>query len=135
MPELKFYPLEVSYKVIRDKPVLYLYGTTIDKERMCVIDSSFEPYLFILLNSPDDLKKLSSLSIKPKRIETQKKVLLGKEVECAKIFAHLPEEIPKLKDDIRSLKIKCYEADILFARRYLIDKCSRCIVHCFRKYD
>ncbi len=121
MAELKFYPLEVSYKVVRDKPVLHLYGTTIEKERICVTDDSFEPYLFIILNGQLDLEKLSSLSVKPKKIERQRKVLLGKIVDCAKIYASLPEEIPKLRDELRSLRIVCHEADILFARRYLID--------------
>ncbi len=124
MPAIKFYPFEISYKVLRDRPVVHLFGKTQEGKHVCVLDESFEPYLWAIADNPQfALEKIASLrEIKPKRIEQHKKLFLGREVNAMKVFANLPEDIPVLRDSLGKLNLKCLEADILFARRYLIDK-------------
>ncbi len=119
MGELKFYPLEISYKVVKDRPVVHLYGRTEANERVCVADAGFGPYLWVVLKTKAEEERFLSLEI-PGKIE--RKMLLGSEVSAVKVLARLPEEIPKMKEDLRGKKLDCHEADILFVRRYLIDK-------------
>lgn len=123
MAAVRFYPLEISYKVINGKAVVHLYGKTEEKKHVCVMDDSFEPYFWVVAESDAALSKISALdNVKPKRVEQHKKLFLGKEVNALKIFVNLPEDVPRLRDEVRKLKLLCLESDILFARRYLIDK-------------
>ena len=104
-----------------------------------IYDRSFKPYFYFqpklgipneknmnamqLLNrlvSADDFRKISSAEIVEKE-------LLGNKIEVIKIYAHSTLSVPALKQAFERHG-KCYEYDIPFAKRYMIDRnifCSR----------
>ena len=43
-----FFPLDITYWVEHDKPVVYLFGRTTDNKQICVIDPNFEPYFYVI---------------------------------------------------------------------------------------
>ena len=64
MPEkIQFYPLEIVYRVVRDKPIIQIFGKTTGNKQICVIDSNFQPYFYIVpkkgINISEKLEKLS----------------------------------------------------------------------------
>jgi DNA polymerase elongation subunit (family B) len=124
--ELRFYLLEADYKVVGEKPVIQLYGRTTDGKQICVVDEGFEPYFWVI-NEKDALARLEKLSIEQKerktaviKTELHQKNFLGKSIEAIKAYTRLPADIPVLREQINFAQ--CLEADVPFAKRYLIDK-------------
>ena len=130
--ELQFFPLDFTYKIEDNKPVIYLFGRTIDNQQICVIDDSFLPYFWVVPKKGADIKfKIKPLFVEKNnerfevvKVEEVKKRFKENEVNALKVFVNLPRAVPAIKelikdwDDIESIN----EYDILFIRRYLIDK-------------
>lgn len=135
MVTIEFYLTDITYKISNNKAVIYLYGKTRNNEQICVIDEKFEPYFYIKIKEEEDseniLREITKLEIEKKEIKASikytqfvDKKLFGKPVTLVKAFANLPNAIPFLKNEVKYIKgvEEVYEADILFVRRYLIDK-------------
>ncbi|MBI2134146.1 ribonuclease H-like domain-containing protein, partial [Candidatus Woesearchaeota archaeon] len=123
--QLKFYPIDVSYRVIRDIAVLHLFGRAFDGSQVCVIDESFEPYFWMTGADREEIEALSvkriDAEIRVKRVEVHRKKFIGKEVNALKVFASLPSDIPILRESARRFG-NVFEADFLFPRRYMVDR-------------
>ena len=130
--KIRFYPLDASYKVLDGKAVIHLFGKTADGKQVCVLDGSFSPYFYVVPKKGQEIKeKLSNLKIEKEgetyfvtKAESVKRIYLGKEVGAIKAFVNLPRDVPVLREIIKEWDAvdSIYEYDILFARRYLIDK-------------
>ncbi|MBD3361769.1 hypothetical protein GF358_03175 [Candidatus Woesearchaeota archaeon] len=130
--EFEFFPLDITYKIEDNSPVIYLFGRTKDGQQICVLDDSFRPYFWVVPRKGADLK----LRIKPLFSEKNndryevvdvkevRKKFNEKETLALKVSVNVPKAVPAIKeilkewDDIESVN----EYDILFTRRYLIDK-------------
>ena len=64
--KIQFYPLDLTYKIVDNKPLIYIYGKTTNEEQICVIDDSFEPYFYVLLRDEDDLDEFCKKAVKIK---------------------------------------------------------------------
>ena len=54
-----FYPTDINYIVKNGKPIIQLYGRTVDGKQICVHDENFEPYFYIV--GDIDVKVLEAL--------------------------------------------------------------------------
>ncbi|MFC1728601.1 DNA-directed DNA polymerase [Nanoarchaeota archaeon] len=134
MPKIEFYPLDVQYKVIRDKPVVYLYGRTSNNEQICVTDSTIDPYFYVLPETTDISnlqKKLEKVGVEKKdvkyfvtRTEVADKYYLEKPVKAIRVYVNRPASIALIRREIKDWPEvgRTTEIDIKFIRRYLIDK-------------
>lgn len=135
MVAIEFYPIEINYRITGDKAVINIYGKTANNEQICVIDENFPPYFYAELKDDADaeaaVRKISRVEVEKKGekafvsgTEFVDKKIMGKPVSLLKIFANLPNFVPVLREEIKSIReVKSvYEADIPFVRRYLIDK-------------
>jgi len=135
MPTIRFYPFDVTYREVNDRPLVYLFGTTDKGDRVCVIDNKFRPYFYAVLKNPSHnekfIKKIKKVKIGKAGLHAEvtgaeevKKKYLGQDVNAVKVYSNLPRAVPVLREEIRGYaEVKgVYEADILYARRYLIDK-------------
>ncbi len=129
MVNFNFYPVDINQKVVDNKAFLYLYGRTDKGEQICLVEKDFQPYFWVLpKENPDELKakleKLQTDEFKVVKVETEKKKHLEVEHEFLKVFTDLPKSVPKVRNEIKywDLVKDCFEYDILFTRRYLIDK-------------
>ncbi|MBR9691873.1 hypothetical protein GOV06_03730, partial [Candidatus Woesearchaeota archaeon] len=133
--KIQFYPLDIAYKIENGKPVIYLYGRTTSEEQICVVDSSFEPYFYVLLRDEDEIKsfcsKIVKISVEHKdrkaavtKTEVVDKKFLGKSRKAVKVFVGIPADVPVIRDVIKDWEMieSINEYDIHFTRRYLIDK-------------
>ena len=128
--KIKFYPYDVDYTIDNDgKAIIRIFGRTEDGKKICAIDKSFEPYFYVepdknvqsAQHQVEQLKQDDSFVTKTKIV---KKKYLGEEITLIQVFTNAPQAVPKLKelaDDLPNI-INKFETDILFARRYLIDK-------------
>lgn len=135
MEKLQFYPLDVTYKVVDDKPVIHVYGKTNDGKQVCVIDRNFEPYFYAVLKREEDIdlfrEKVKKLVIEHEsgtasvvKAEPVLKKYLGQDVTAVKITTHLPADVPVIREAIKNwdMILSLHEYDIQFAKRYLLDK-------------
>ena len=130
--KIRFFPLDVTYKVIDGKAVIHLFGRTIDGKQICILDYSFQPYFYVIpkhgFNVREKIEKLSieqdNESYSVAKTEAVKKIYLGKEIDAIKVFTKLPRDVPVIRDIIKGWEVieSINEYDILFTRRYLIDK-------------
>ncbi len=130
--KVTFFPLDITYKVVNDKAVIYLFGRTADKKQICVIDENFEPYLYVIPKKGKELEeKLKKIKVERRgekaevtRTEKVKKHFLGKDVDAIKVFTKLPSDVPIIRDVIKDWEIleSVNEYDIRFKKRYVIDK-------------
>lgn len=131
MAKVSFYLVDIHYKIRDGKAIIYLYGRTPEGKQVCITDDSFEPYFYAL---PKDLSiKDKILQVKDvkgnqalfvRQVELITKKYLGVDKKVFKITVNIPTAVPIIKnalkywDEIETL----FEYDILFVRRYLIDK-------------
>ena len=130
--KIRFFPLDVTYKVIDEKPVIHLFGRTADNKQICVLYDDFEPYFYVIPKRGFDIaEQLKNFKLTRNnetysitRVETIKKRYLGKEVNALKVFTKLPRDVPIISHELKNLSnIEAInEKDILFSRRFLIDK-------------
>jgi len=129
---IQFFVLDINYKVVNDKPEVYLYGKTINGDHVIIIDDSFEPYFYVVPQKDQELNaKLEKIKVEGKegisevtRTENTSKNYQGKELDAIKVFTKLPRDVPVIREVIKDWEIieSINEYDIHFVRRYLIDK-------------
>jgi len=130
--DIEFFPLDIAYKIEDSLPVIYLFGRTRQGQQVCVLDDSFRPYFWVVPKPGTDLAmRLKPLFVEKNneryeiiKVEETRKKFDEKERVVFKVFVNLPKGVPAIKDiikewdDVESVN----EYDILFVRRYLIDK-------------
>ncbi len=132
MVKLQFYPLDITYKVVYGRPVIYLFGKTIDGKQICVLDDSLTPYFYVIPKAGAVLKdKIERISVEKNdtklfvtKVEEEKMRLREKEIDALRVFTNIPMAVPELRDAIKAWDDveSVNEYDIPFVRRYLIDK-------------
>ncbi|MFQ5621119.1 MAG: DNA-directed DNA polymerase, partial [Candidatus Nanoarchaeia archaeon] len=126
METVRFYPVDIRYKIEGGKAVIHLFGRTVDGKTVCVIDRSVEPY-FIVEPKGDIRKELEALRAEDAsvvKVEEFEKKVLAETTKLYRVYTNLPKSVPKIKSLARDLSgVKdLYEYDIVFASRYLVDK-------------
>ena len=127
--------MDITYKVEKDQPYIQIYGKTVGNEQICVVDSSFKPYFYVLLREEEDLPeftaKVTKIEIEDnERIakvtdaEIIEKKFLGKTRKAVKVYTQIPADIAIIRDVLKNWEMieSINEFDIHFTRRYLIDK-------------
>lgn len=134
MVEVHFYPLDISTRIVAQKPAVVLHGRTISGERISVIDNSYLPCFYVVPRESDTAKleaEILGLRIKERddyysvmRVEKKTMKLFEKETPVLKLYvnnpygiSHIIEELSK-RTDIKGI----YEHDIPFLNNYLLDK-------------
>jgi len=130
--KFQFFPIDITYKIVEGKPIIYLFGKTTDGKQICVLDDSFTPYFYVIPKQGAVIKdRLLSLSGEDNnesyqitKVESAKMKLKEKEVDALRVYTNIPKAVPFMKDIIREWDDieSVHEYDILFTRRYLIDK-------------
>ena len=129
--KIRFFPLDVTYKTIDGKPVIYLFGRTDDNKQICVLYDNFKPYFYVIPKQGFDIvDRLKEFSISKNgevysiaNAKIVKKNYSGSEVDAIKIFTKLPRDVPILREELKRWKEveSVNENDILFAKRFMID--------------
>jgi DNA polymerase elongation subunit (family B) len=95
-----------------------------------IFDKEFRPYFYLAPgNDSVSEKSIGTFSTYDKngtkvevyKVEKDEKFISGKKTRVFRIYANAAREIPVLKSYMQELGV-CYEYDILFWKRYLIDK-------------
>lgn len=130
---VQFYPIDAVARNVGGRTAAVLYGRTISGERICVMDTNYAPYFYVVPKhgSTEELEKwISELRLREKdtdyfvlKIESKTMKLHDKETNVFKVYTnnafsyYLVNEIRK-----RSEVIGIYEYDLPFLQSYLLDK-------------
>lgn len=123
MVKIHFFPLDITYKIIDDKPVILLFGRTTDGTQICVMDESFVPYFYVIPKNEEIINRIKQIDgvINVRWVD---KKYYRKDVKALKIETRFPADIRNIRNIIKEWAgvEGIYEYDIPFTRRYLIDK-------------
>lgn len=93
-----------------------------------ILDKEFKPYFYFVPLKSMGKESMMSIStqdmtglIKATKVEKDKRTIFGNEVDSYKIFVKNPAQVPKLSSAMMQHG-QCYEFDIPFAKRYVLDK-------------
>ena len=127
--------LHVDYEIMDDKPVIRLLLADEKGRKIVALDDSFEPYFYVIPEDHNSIHELASALeklefmeggkiIKPKKAEVIRKKIGVEEKQIIKLVCSLPSEVPKLKERVALMPgvKELREFDILFNRRYMIDR-------------
>ena len=119
--------IDVDYLIKGDEACIRLTVKGKDGVAYELFDTEFKPYFYLAPNesfSPDGIAQVSTQDsgkiIKATKVVKEEKSLLGKMLTVYKIFVKNPMYVPKLSSAFAQYGA-CYEYDIPFAKRYLID--------------
>ena len=115
---MKGFVVYPTYRIEEDKALVYLFGRLENGESFLTINE-FKPYFYIKKKDVVKVKKLkldTNFAIEDSDFRNFKEELVSK------VILNLPKDVPRLRKAFEDEKIECYEADIRFVYRFLIDK-------------
>ncbi len=107
--------VDIDYTTVGDRAHVRLFS-----RGRSLIDKEFSPYFYVSADKPGVEDALASYG----HVEKVKRRLLGVEKEVYKLTLSHPSEVPKIREEVRRIEgvREVYEDDILYTRRYLVDK-------------
>ena len=98
------------------RPVIHLYGRLESGEAFLIRDDREIPHFCIESLDVERARNLATSSLATSR----RRMLDGQPVE--RVDLRLPSDTPPLRDRLMRQGIRCYEGDVRFAMRFLIDR-------------
>src|SRR3989344_3467105 len=111
---MKGFIVDASYRIIHGKAFVSLFGRSKEGEAFLVL-SYYRPYFFIQKSDLAQAQNSEDFDVE----DVGFKNFQGHEV--VKIVVDLPSDVVALRKMFEPEGIQCYEADIQFSRRFLID--------------
>ena len=114
---MRGFVLTPTYRVLNGAPVVHLYGVLESGEPCLITDDRVRPCFFVrAADRPAIAVATPSLQLSDSVLRT----FAGEPVLRA--TTGLPGEVPPLRNRLESTGVECFEADVRFAYRYLIDR-------------
>lgn len=109
--------LTPTYRVANGVAEVHLYGVLESGEPCLIIDDRVRPYFFI---RKSDVAHLHGLAPRLKPEQCDLRSLEGEAV--VQVHVGTPADVPGLRQRLEDHGVACFEADVRFAYRYLIDR-------------
>ena len=116
MAPLRGFILQPTYRIEDGRTVMHLYGRLEDGRSFLVRDRREIPHFFVEAADAERARGLGAATI----VATDKLTMSGRQV--ARVLVSTPSDTPPLRERLKRAGIACYEADVRFAMRYLIDR-------------
>ncbi len=114
---MKGFMVYPTYRIEDNKALVYLFGRLENGESFLTINE-FKPYFYI---KKEDAKKLKKIDIDVNYAVEDSKFKNFSEQRVSKVILNIPKDVPRLRKAFEDEDIECYEADIRFVYRFLID--------------
>ena len=109
--------LQSSYRVESGRPVVLIHGKLEEGGSFLVRDDRSIPFFHLLR---DDAGRARTLGARIVDEQPPRRTLAGEPV--VRVEVDRPQDCPPLRDRLESAGIECFEADVRFAYRYLVDR-------------
>jgi DNA polymerase-2 len=108
--------LQPTYRIESGRPVVHLFGKLETGESFLVRDGRLVPHFWV---RAADGERAGALVAEP-LVESDQVTFAGEPV--LRVEVPTPPDTPPLRDRLQRSGIRCFEADVRFGMRYLIDK-------------
>ncbi len=125
---MKGYIVDATYRILGNRPRVLLFGRSDKGEAFLTINTSI-PYFFIKEKDLKKAQKKTSFEYKKTKLKN------FKDQKVVKIITDIPKGVPELRKEFEEEDIETYEADIPFARRFLIDNKINSLIEIDGDYD
>jgi DNA polymerase-2 len=116
IPPVRGFILQPTYRIESGRPVVHLFGKLETGESFLVRDGRLVPHFWVRAADGERAGALVAEPLAPSdRVNFAGEPVLRVEVST-------PPDTPPLRDRLQRSGVRCYEADVRFAMRYLIDK-------------
>ncbi|MBI5798225.1 DNA polymerase II [Candidatus Woesearchaeota archaeon] len=112
---MKGFIVDSGYRVMHGMPYVCLYGRSEEGEAFLSLHA-YEPYFFIREKDMDEASRVEDFRFEESALKN------FSDEKMVKVLVDIPADVAKLRKIFEGEGIKTYEADILFPRRFLIDK-------------
>ncbi len=119
--------LDVDYVTLGNEVFIRLTVKGTDGKAYEILDKAFKPYFYFEPRGRLDEAVIKDIAanesgelIRATALEKESKSIFGMKVECYKVYVGTPLYVPKLAAMMQKYG-NCYEFDIPFAKRYVID--------------
>jgi DNA polymerase I len=126
--KIRFWLLDINYKVENHVPEIWLWGIDHTGNRVLVVDRNFLDYFYVVIEEDADPKKVTEKIESMHqpyiaKLEVVERKFFGKLVNAVKVYVKDPELASKYVKIFRNLEgvKECLEDDIRYSMRYLID--------------
>ncbi len=109
--------LQPTYRIEGGRTVVQLFGKLETGEPFLVRDGREKPHFYV---AAEDAVRARSLGAQP--LAPTSRVTLEGRKPVVRVEVPTPPDTPALRDRLRDAGIACYEADVRFALRFLIDR-------------
>ena len=114
---MRAFILTPTYRVRDGKPEVHLYGVLESGEPCLIVDDRVRPHFFI---RAVDRARTAAISPRTPLEETELRTFAGEPV--VRVTLDFPADVPPLRKRLETAGVACFEADVRFAYRYLIDR-------------
>jgi len=108
--------LTPTYRVVGGRPEVHLHAVLESGEPALVVDDRFVPYFFARAADADTVRRLAA---EARVVETR--LTTFAEAPAVRVEVRRPADVPPLRARLGEAGVECFEADLRFAYRYLID--------------
>ncbi|MBI2583564.1 MAG: hypothetical protein HYW25_02760 [Candidatus Aenigmarchaeota archaeon] len=124
MPQFIMQVIDIDYILKDGRPVVRIFGKKPNGASICVMVEGFAPYFYCDYKE-EAIEKAKELGLMAEVVERKSAVgYKEKPQRFCKIFTKSPQDVPNARATFGKLA-KCYEADILFSYRYMVDSGTR----------
>jgi DNA polymerase-2 len=109
--------LTPSYRVAHGRAAVHLHAVLESGEPALVVDDRFPPYFFVRARDRDALRRAAPGA---RAADAALATFTGEPV--LRVEVDLPGDVPPLRARLAEAGVECFEADVRFAYRYLIDR-------------
>ena len=114
---MRGFVLTPTYRVANGRAEVHLHAVLESGEAALVVDDRFSPYFFVRAADRDGLDRVASA------VRIAESILLTFAGEpVLRVEVDLPGDVPPLRARLAEAGVECFEADVRFAYRYLIDR-------------
>ncbi len=103
--------------MVGDRPVVELYAVLEDGTPCLVADDRVRPAFYVPARFAAEVRARAP---RAEVAQTARRTLEGEPV--VEVAVGVPREVPPLREDLEAAGVPCFEADVRFAYRYLIDR-------------
>ncbi len=108
--------LQPTYRIEAGRPVVHLFGRLETGDTFLVRDDRQVPRFYVAASDAERARRLGAKTI----VATERVSFDGQPV--ARVELRVPPDTPALRERLTLGGVRCYEADVRFAMRFLIDR-------------
>ncbi len=108
--------LQPTYRIESGRPVVHLFGRLETGETFLVRDDRLVPHFYVAANDVERARELGAKTL----VASERVTMDGQPV--ARVEVRIPQDTPALRERLTLGGVRCYEADVRFAMRFLIDR-------------